>query len=366
MDQHHFANRVSRFFPSSFTSCQFRSVPDVAHSSIPITKTTKILHPDLQPPKPFSQGSKNPSMIKPKEPKNTQENDKKMSQNYPKKSLCLGSAAEGRRCPPVTPVSVIIASTKKERSAKETKIINKSSISSSNSGRWFSSDDEKADQFDGKSDTFFSLSSGSSESFRINTAKCINVKRFDNKMSNELGRCSSTLSTYSVNTALSQCSQKTTKCRRETTGKDNKKWQRREIGNDDFVIHDEILKGCRVSEGSTELYYNYFGSHRRRKTTKPRHKTVKNNHRRSRKGGINFSSGFEDGRVEDSYAVEKSSSDPYNDFRTSIVEMIIEKQIFGVMDLEKLLDCFLSLNSPCHHRVILEVFKEICDTLFAY
>ncbi|KAJ4833423.1 hypothetical protein Tsubulata_034350 [Turnera subulata] len=69
--------------------------------------------------------------------------------------------------------------------------------------------------------------------------------------------------------------------------------------------------------------------------------------------------------VKDSFAVVKSSSDPYNDFRTSMVEMIIEKQIFAAKDLEQLLQCFLSLNSDRHHKIIVEVFTEIWETLFS-
>ncbi|KAK1550518.1 hypothetical protein Q3G72_020360 [Acer saccharum] len=71
------------------------------------------------------------------------------------------------------------------------------------------------------------------------------------------------------------------------------------------------------------------------------------------------------GKVKDSFAVVKSSRDPYNDFRTSMVEMIIEKQIFSAKDLEQLLQCFLSLNSYHHHRIILEVFTEIWEALFS-
>ncbi|KAF4347173.1 hypothetical protein G4B88_008820 [Cannabis sativa] len=69
-------------------------------------------------------------------------------------------------------------------------------------------------------------------------------------------------------------------------------------------------------------------------------------------------------RVKDSFAVVKKSSDPHHDFRTSMVEMIVEKQIFGAKDLEQLLQCFLSLNSDHHHRVIVEVFTEILEALF--
>ncbi|XP_023531027.1 transcription repressor OFP8-like [Cucurbita pepo subsp. pepo] len=70
-------------------------------------------------------------------------------------------------------------------------------------------------------------------------------------------------------------------------------------------------------------------------------------------------------KVKDSFAVVKKSSDPYNDFRCSMLEMIVEKQIFSGKDLEQLLQCFLSLNSHHHHNVILEVFTEIWEALFS-
>ncbi|XP_068653585.1 transcription repressor OFP8-like [Aristolochia californica] len=69
-------------------------------------------------------------------------------------------------------------------------------------------------------------------------------------------------------------------------------------------------------------------------------------------------------RVKGSFAVVKRSRDPHADFRSSMVEMIMEKKIFGAQELEQLLYCFLSLNSACHHRAILEVFEEICEALF--
>ncbi|MQL86094.1 hypothetical protein Taro_018627 [Colocasia esculenta] len=66
------------------------------------------------------------------------------------------------------------------------------------------------------------------------------------------------------------------------------------------------------------------------------------------------------------FAVEKQSSDPREDFRSSMLEMIMEKQVFGDRDLENLLVRYLSLNHPHHHPVILEVFSEIRETLFGY
>ncbi|GLJ29736.1 hypothetical protein SUGI_0586810 [Cryptomeria japonica] len=60
------------------------------------------------------------------------------------------------------------------------------------------------------------------------------------------------------------------------------------------------------------------------------------------------------GKVGESVAVVKSSQDPYQDFRTSMLEMIVEKQIFQPNDLEQLLQCFLSLNSHHHHEIIVQ------------
>ncbi|KAK4764758.1 hypothetical protein SAY86_025848 [Trapa natans] len=75
----------------------------------------------------------------------------------------------------------------------------------------------------------------------------------------------------------------------------------------------------------------------------------------------------EDGNgIEGSFAVVKKSSDPHGDFRKSMVEMIVEKQIFGAQELEKLLKCFLSLNSHHHHNIILQVFTEIWEAFFPH
>lgn len=71
------------------------------------------------------------------------------------------------------------------------------------------------------------------------------------------------------------------------------------------------------------------------------------------------------GKVGESVAVVKSSQDPYHDFKTSMLEMIVEKQIFQPSDLEQLLQCFLSLNSKQHHEIIVQVFTEIWSSIFA-
>ncbi|XP_044470623.1 transcription repressor OFP7-like [Mangifera indica] len=71
-----------------------------------------------------------------------------------------------------------------------------------------------------------------------------------------------------------------------------------------------------------------------------------------------------DGKVRESFAVVKKSEDPYEDFKGSMLEMILEKQMFEEHELEELLHCFLSLNSRQHHRVIVEAFTEIWEAMF--
>ncbi|XP_031115456.1 transcription repressor OFP7-like [Ipomoea triloba] len=71
-----------------------------------------------------------------------------------------------------------------------------------------------------------------------------------------------------------------------------------------------------------------------------------------------------EGKVKESFAMVKRSKDPYEDFKGSMVEMILEKQMFEKQDLEQLLQCFLSLNTRQYHGIIVEVFSEIWEALF--
>ncbi|KAK1435012.1 hypothetical protein QVD17_00767 [Tagetes erecta] len=71
------------------------------------------------------------------------------------------------------------------------------------------------------------------------------------------------------------------------------------------------------------------------------------------------------GRIGDnSLAVEKDSDDPYVDFRESMLQMIMEKQIYSGDDLRELLKCFLQLNSPYYHGTIIRAFTEIWNNIF--
>ncbi|EXC01936.1 hypothetical protein L484_018850 [Morus notabilis] len=64
-------------------------------------------------------------------------------------------------------------------------------------------------------------------------------------------------------------------------------------------------------------------------------------------------------------AVEKDSDDPYLDFRHSMLQMILENEIYSKDDLRELLNCFLQLNSASHHGIIVRAFTEIWDGVFS-
>ncbi|XP_074311838.1 transcription repressor OFP6-like [Silene latifolia] len=65
-----------------------------------------------------------------------------------------------------------------------------------------------------------------------------------------------------------------------------------------------------------------------------------------------------------SVAVEKESNDPYVDFRQSMLQMIVENEIYSKGELKELLNCFLQLNPPSLHGVIIRVFTEIWNGFF--
>jgi uncharacterized protein (TIGR01568 family) len=58
-------------------------------------------------------------------------------------------------------------------------------------------------------------------------------------------------------------------------------------------------------------------------------------------------------------AVEVESAAPYEDFRESMVAMVVEKEMYAWEDLNALLHGFLSLNSPRHHPLILHAFADL-------
>ncbi|XP_057960890.1 probable transcription repressor OFP9 [Malania oleifera] len=58
-------------------------------------------------------------------------------------------------------------------------------------------------------------------------------------------------------------------------------------------------------------------------------------------------------------AMEKFSHDPREDFRESMVEMIMLNRIEEPKDLRYLLNCYISMNSEVYRGIILEVFHEM-------
>lgn len=71
------------------------------------------------------------------------------------------------------------------------------------------------------------------------------------------------------------------------------------------------------------------------------------------------------GVLKESVAVVvESSYDPYNDFRESMIEMIVDQDIQETGDLEELLQCYLALNEAEFHPVIVDVFTDVWHELF--
>ncbi|KAG6437204.1 hypothetical protein SASPL_102115 [Salvia splendens] len=124
------------------------------------------------------------------------------------------------------------------------------------------------------------------------------------------------------------------------------------------------LRSIRVSLGCSS-------SCRRAKVLqpKPRRYSWRDNH--SHTTNTTFSSsetkrlGAVQGFGGTSVAVEKESDDPYLDFRQSMLQMILEKEIYSKDELKHLLNCFLQLNSPYYHRIIVCAFTDIWNGLYS-
>ncbi|GLT81400.1 hypothetical protein SLA2020_527890 [Shorea laevis] len=95
-----------------------------------------------------------------------------------------------------------------------------------------------------------------------------------------------------------------------------------------------------------------------------RHQTEGETEMDAKCGSMKMVRGF--GQVGgESVAVEKESDDPYLDFRQSMLQMILEKEIYSKDDMRELLNCFLQLNSPYYHGVIVRAFTEIWNGVFS-
>ena len=68
--------------------------------------------------------------------------------------------------------------------------------------------------------------------------------------------------------------------------------------------------------------------------------------------------------MKESLTVVKWSKQPYDDFKRSMLEMVLEKEMFEAKNLEELLQWFLTMNSRHHHADIVAAFTEIWELLF--
>ncbi|KAJ8491872.1 hypothetical protein OPV22_013593 [Ensete ventricosum] len=134
-----------------------------------------------------------------------------------------------------------------------------------------------------------------------------------------------------------------------------------------------LLSSKSFSSDSAEFYCINRGRRKKATTTpttkKSRSKSFKSTRRPPRRGDRGCSKPWALAARGPStekmagFAVVKNSSDPYVDFRSSMVEMIVERGMSGASDMEDLLHSYLSLNSPLHHPVILEAFVDVWEAI---
>ncbi|KAI5019294.1 hypothetical protein ZWY2020_044182 [Hordeum vulgare] len=96
---------------------------------------------------------------------------------------------------------------------------------------------------------------------------------------------------------------------------------------------------------------------RPRRRTRRHRKQRNHGSRRPERGVAMMSRGGEE--EEAAVAVEVESATPYEDFRESMVAMVVEKEMYAWEDLNALLHGFLSLNSPRNHPLILHAFADL-------
>ncbi|KAJ3706907.1 hypothetical protein LUZ61_010612 [Rhynchospora tenuis] len=70
-------------------------------------------------------------------------------------------------------------------------------------------------------------------------------------------------------------------------------------------------------------------------------------------------------RLEDSIVVVKESDDPLDDFKKSMLQMIVENEIASKAEMEELLHRFLLLNSLENHNVIIRAFTELWEEVLS-
>ncbi|KAJ7528623.1 hypothetical protein O6H91_15G011000 [Diphasiastrum complanatum] len=81
-------------------------------------------------------------------------------------------------------------------------------------------------------------------------------------------------------------------------------------------------------------------------------------------GSRGTTTGSDGGFVEDSDVIVKHSTDPYQDFRASMMSMIVSEQLQAHKEeLEDLFQYYLDLNPPVHHKTLNQVILDIREEL---
>ncbi|MCO5572189.1 hypothetical protein L7F22_025940 [Adiantum nelumboides] len=75
-------------------------------------------------------------------------------------------------------------------------------------------------------------------------------------------------------------------------------------------------------------------------------------------------SDVEKSKVYESFAMVKCSNNPSQDFKESMMEMVLHKKLQESLDLVELLQCYLSLNAPCYHDIIVKAFIDLWSDHF--
>ncbi|CAA7061111.1 unnamed protein product [Microthlaspi erraticum] len=68
-------------------------------------------------------------------------------------------------------------------------------------------------------------------------------------------------------------------------------------------------------------------------------------------------------KIDESVAMAKESVNPFEDYKKSMNQMIKERDIETEDDLKELLRCFLDINPPPHHNLIVRAFVDVCSHL---
>ncbi|XVF51120.1 hypothetical protein PTKIN_Ptkin04bG0159100 [Pterospermum kingtungense] len=93
------------------------------------------------------------------------------------------------------------------------------------------------------------------------------------------------------------------------------------------------------------------------------HKMERKKNRQKRHERISFSAtlpGDVSGVFAGTICAVKLSKDPFSDLRESILEMIDHAGIHDWNAMEELVYCYIALNSPDVHQVIVNAFLSLC------